>query len=397
MLACRHEEQIARSSLGDLERAADRVLARGLERRALDRAFGGARPDQPARAELLGLFDHFVELAARVARGARHGESADLSARFDDPPEDSERGLAERRREIADLHAAPEIGFVRAVLRDGLGVGHAQKRPRRLTSDEAHEPLHQRLDRREHQILGRERHLEVDLRELGLAVGAEILVAEALDDLEVAIEPRDHEDLLEDLRRLRQRVELARVHAARHEIVARAFGRGLRQHRRFDLEKALLVEVLPDVHRDAVPQREVVLHPRPPQIEIAILQARVFGDRRLVGDGKGRGLRVVQHTDIGRANLDRAGADFRVHGLWRARLDVAEDRDHVLRPEPSGARDERLVVADDHLRHAVAIANVDEQERAEIAKTVHPAEQHGVLADVGSREGTAGVRSRERS
>ena len=76
------------------------------------------------------------------------------------------------------------------------------------------------------------------------------------------------------------------------------------------------------------------------------------------------------------ADLDRAGADFGVHRLWRARLDVAEDRDHVLGPEAPGARDERLVVADDDLRHAVAIANVDEQKRAEIAKTVHPAEQY---------------------
>ncbi len=397
MLACRHEQQIAWSRLGDLERAADRLLARGLERRALHGAFCGTRPDQPARAELLGLFDELVQLAARVTRGARHHESADLSARFDHGPKDREPRLSERRRQIADLHAAPEVWLVRAVLRDGFGIGHAQERPRRLTSDEAHEPLHERLDRRKHQILGRERHLEVDLRELRLAVGPEILVAEALDDLEVAIEPRDHEDLLEDLRRLRQRVELTRMHAARYEIVARAFGRGLRQHRRFDLEKALLVEVLPDVHRDAVPQREIVLHARPPQIEIAILQARVFGDRRLVRDRKGRGLRVVQHTDLVRTNLDRAGADFRVHGLGRARLDVPEDRDHILGPESSGARDERLVVADDDLRHAVTVANIDEQERAEIPKTVHPAEQHDVLADVGCRECTAGVRSREGS
>ena len=75
---------------------------------------------------------------------------------------------------------------------------------------------------REHEVLGRERDLDVHLRELGLPVGAQVLVAEALHDLEVAIHARDHQDLLEDLRRLRQRVELARVHAARHQVVARA-------------------------------------------------------------------------------------------------------------------------------------------------------------------------------
>jgi hypothetical protein len=54
-----------------------------------------------------------------------------------------------------------------------------------------------------------ERHLDVELGELGLAVGARILVAEAARDLHVAADAADHQDLLEDLRRLRQRVERA--------------------------------------------------------------------------------------------------------------------------------------------------------------------------------------------
>ena len=73
-----------------------------------------------------------------------------------------------------------------------------------------------------------EADLEVDLGELGLAVGAEVFVAEAAGDLEVAVEAGDHQDLLEDLRRLRERVEVAGVDAAGDEVVARAFGGGLR-------------------------------------------------------------------------------------------------------------------------------------------------------------------------
>ena len=83
-----------------------------------------------------------------------------------------------------------------------------------------------------------ERRLDVDLRELRLPVLAQILVAKAARDLEVPVEARDHEQLLVELRRLRQRVELARMHAARHEIVASAFGRGLGEDRRLDLEVA---------------------------------------------------------------------------------------------------------------------------------------------------------------
>ena len=59
--------------------------------------------------------------------------------------------------------------------------------------------------------------------------------------------------------------------------------------------------------------------------------------------------------------------------------------------KPLGRRDERVVVADDDLRHAVAIAEVDEHERAEVADAVHPAEQHDILSGVGSGQRAAGV------
>jgi hypothetical protein len=95
-----------------------------------------------------------------------------------------------------------------------------------------------RRDRLDDLLLVDEGQLHVELRELGLPVGAQVLVAEAAADLEVLVEPRDHEDLLEDLRALRQRVPLAAVHAAGHEVVARALGRGLGEDRRLDLGEA---------------------------------------------------------------------------------------------------------------------------------------------------------------
>ena len=107
------------------------------------------------------------------------------------------------------LHPAAQVRLVRSVLGDRLGVRQPAERVRRLAADQPHQAVHQRLDRREHELFGRERNLEVDLRELGLTIGAQVLVAEALDDLEVAVQTGDHQDLLEDLRRLRQRVELA--------------------------------------------------------------------------------------------------------------------------------------------------------------------------------------------
>jgi hypothetical protein len=85
----------------------------------------------------------------------------------------------------------------------------------------------------QHVFLRDEAHLEIELVELARqTVGARVFVAEARRDLEIAVEARHHQQLLVLLRRLRQRVELARMDAARHQEVARALGRGGGQDRR---------------------------------------------------------------------------------------------------------------------------------------------------------------------
>ena len=151
------------------------------------------------------------------------------------------------------------------------------------------------LDHAEDRLLAREAHLQIDLRELKLAVGAQILVAEAAGDLEIAVEAGDHEDLLEDLRRLRQRVELAGMHAAGNQKIARALGRGLGQDGRFDLEKALLAEALANGERDVVAQAEVALHLGAAQVDVAIFEPDFLVLDGFFGGRKRRQARVVQN------------------------------------------------------------------------------------------------------
>ena len=62
---------------------------------------------------------------------------------------------------------------------------------------------------------GRERHLDVELRDLLHAVGAEILVAEADRDLVVALEPADHEQLLAICGDCGSAIEATRLQARR--------------------------------------------------------------------------------------------------------------------------------------------------------------------------------------
>src|SRR6202035_3605886 len=116
-------------------------------------------------------------------------------------------------------------------------------------------------------------HLDIDLAELGLPIRAQVLVAEASRDLVVAIEAADHQDLLQQLRRLRQRVELAGVNAARNQVIARAFGRRFEKYRRFDIDEAVLIEILADRLQRLMPPAKILLKLRAAQIQVAILEA----------------------------------------------------------------------------------------------------------------------------
>ena len=172
------------------------------------------------------------------------------------------------------------------------GKGACLMRLRRRLLDQLDQ---QPLDQAHHVRLADERHLHVELRELRLAVGAQILVAEAARDLEVAVDPRHHQQLLELLRRLRQRVELAGIQPARHEVVARALRRALGQDRRLHFEEAARVHIVADLLDGAVAQLNARAHRVAAQVQVAIAQAQRLVRRHAVGDREGQLLRGVQH------------------------------------------------------------------------------------------------------
>jgi hypothetical protein len=137
--------------------------------------------------------------------------------------------------------------------------------------------VHDRLDGGEHVLLRDEAHLDVELVEFQRTVGAQVLVAEAGRDLEVAVEARDHQQLLELLRGLRQRVELARVQARRHQEVARAFRRGGRQDRGLVLGKPWATMRLADRGDHLGAQHDVLVQGLAAQVEEAVLEADLSG------------------------------------------------------------------------------------------------------------------------
>jgi hypothetical protein len=103
----------------------------------------------------------------------------------------------------------------------------------------AYQPLHETHD----VVLGEKGRLDVQLGELRLAVGAQVLVPETAHDLVVAVEARDHQQLFEDLWRLWQGEELARMRTRGHQIVARALRCRLGKHRRLEIDEAVVIQV----------------------------------------------------------------------------------------------------------------------------------------------------------
>ncbi len=139
-----------------------------------------------------------------------------------------------------------------------------------------------------------ERHLHVQLRELRLPIGTQILVAKAAHDLIIAIHARHHQQLLEYLRRLRQGEERTLVHAARYQIVARAFRGRLGEHRRLDVDETVPVQKVTHSARDPAADDQTLLHARATQVHVAITQPGLLVDVFLV-QLEGWGLGLVEH------------------------------------------------------------------------------------------------------
>ena len=230
------------------------------------------------------------------------------------------------------------------------------------------------LDRIEHIVLRDEAHLQIELVEFARrAVGARVLVAEAGRDLEITVEARDHDQLLELLRRLRQRVELAGVHAARHEIIARAFGRGRGEDRRLELEETGVAHALPQRPDDVLPLHDIGVQRFAPEIEEAISEPRLLRIVRLAEHRQRQLLGFRQNIEALDPDLDRAGRQVGIDRLGRAGDHLAVDAHHPFRLQPLRLLEGRRLRVGDDLRQPVMVAEIDEQQPAVIAQAMHPA------------------------
>ncbi|OPZ82145.1 MAG: hypothetical protein BWY76_02806 [bacterium ADurb.Bin429] len=250
---------------------------------------------QSLGAKPFGELGQFVQLAARETGGALHIQAFHLPAGRQHAGEGFELGVGEDCGQIHEFHAEAGIGFVAAKARHRLGITHARERGRHLHADDRHDAPDQAFHQFQHIVALHEGHLQVNLRVFELAVAPQVLITQAARELIVPLDAGDHQRLFEQLRALRQRVELAGAQARRHQEVARAFRGGLDEQRRLDFQKALFVQIFARRVRHLVTQRQVAQHAGVAQVQIAITQAQVLIHlgRVLIVDGERGRLRGI--------------------------------------------------------------------------------------------------------
>ncbi len=388
---------ISTRSPGAAPSAADdrRLLGVGqeLRDRRLERAaVPHAHPDQPGRAELLGAVHETVERRARRVTAPGHADPLHRVG-----VERLELGARHRIGEVRELHPETRVGLVGAVAVHRLGPGHRGDLGERRAGDgldrRAHGPGHHLL----HVRLTGEAHLHVVLHELELPVAAQVLVTQATRDLEVAVQAAHHEELLEQLRALRERVEVARAEARRHHEVACALRRRRDEHRRLDLDEVALGHRRPErgVHGRA--EAQVVLHRRAPQVEVAVPEPQDLVDVvGALGERERRRLGAVEHDDRGRPHLDLARRELRVDRALGPRSDRTRDLQHPLPPDVMDVLGLHVLRVHHHLDEAGGVPKVEEDDAPVVATRRHPTGERHLGAGVAHAQRAGAARPHAR-
>ena len=180
------------------------------------------------------------------------------------------------------------------------------------------------------------------------------------------------------------------VQAARHQVVAGPFRGRTGEHRRLDVDEALLAEVGERLDREVGPQPQVALQTFPPQIEEAVLEARLLARVLRALHREGHRLRASHDPPLPNLHLDLAGRHLRVDLVRVAPHDLALDLDDVL--ETRGVQGlghlRRALGVDDGLDDAAPVANVQEDHAAVIATAVDPPLDLRLFADLVGRQGS---------
>ena len=145
-----------------------------------------------------------------------------------------------------------------------------------------------------------------------------------------------------------------------------------------------------------MPQLERGQHLRAPNVDVAVAHPHQFIDiDGLLIDRKRRRLGGVEHFHLLRQHLDLPRRQVRIDGCLAARSHLPGDPQDVLVARLVGGGvglvAAAVVGAHDDLHHAVAVAQVEEDQPSVVAAAMHPAGQRHALADLRAAQRPAAV------
>ena len=187
---------------------------------------------------------------------------------------------------------------------------------------------------------------------------------------------------------------MTRLHARRDQEVARALGGRLEQRGGLDLGELGVVEGLAHGEGEVAAHLEVGHHLGTTDVEVAVAQAHVLGGVDAVLDLERGGLRGVEDLELVDEDLDVAGGHLLVVLALGTLAHDAGDLDRPLGADVLGGVERGaagVLGVEGDLRHAVAVAKVDEDETAVVAAVPDPTGERDGLADVIGAQLAAGV------
>ena len=165
----------------------------------------------------------------------------------------------ERIQKFNELHAETQIWLITAETSHRLMPSHLLQLLRQLHPTNLFEKVTTQIFKQvDHIILIYETHFAVNLRELGLTIGAQVFVTETFSDLEITVEPTHHQQLFERLWALWQCIKLSGIHARRHHKVACTLWSRANQYGCFYLNELLVVKEIPNQNRHPMAQFQIL-------------------------------------------------------------------------------------------------------------------------------------------
>ena len=239
------------------------------------------------------------------------------------------------------------------------------------------------LEQRDNIFLVYETHLTIDLSKLGLTVGTQVLVAEALGYLEIAVEACNHKELLQGLRALRESIELTGIHTRGNHKVAGAFRSRTDKYWSFNLYELLCIEEVADKYRHTVTQLQIATHHIASKVKIAVLHTQVVATVGIVLDGEGRHSTGAKHSKLRHEDFDITRSNLIIFAL--SFTDNTLSLDAVFTTQAIGLLTQSSInrFVEDKLGYTITVTQIDKGHTTHLAYFLHPTSQGNFDAIIG--------------